>query len=118
MNNRKAIDLARRAAEKADRVADTLHALRIKVPAVHDVLVERARQIDTERYTPDEDARKNLDGDLTMAAVAYALHAPGDPCCSASMWPWDTASFKPKDRRRNLIRAAALLIAEIERMDG
>jgi hypothetical protein len=30
---------------------------------------------------------------------------------------WDRDSWKPKDRRRNLVRAAALLIAEIERLD-
>lgn len=33
------------------------------------------------------------------------------------LWPWDREWWKPKDRRRNLVRAAALLIAEIERLD-
>lgn len=35
-------------------------------------------------------------------------------------WPWTgwaTEWFKPKDDRYNLVRAAALLLAEIERLD-
>ncbi len=32
-------------------------------------------------------------------------------------WPWDASWWKPKDRRSDLVRAAALLVAEIERLD-
>jgi len=32
-------------------------------------------------------------------------------------WPWDPKWWKPKDRRRDLVRAAALIIAEIDRHD-
>ena len=34
-------------------------------------------------------------------------------------WPhtWDASWWKPKDRRRDLVRAGALIIAEIERLD-
>ena len=33
-------------------------------------------------------------------------------------WPWDESAWKPSnDARRNLVKAAALLIAEIERLD-
>lgn len=32
-------------------------------------------------------------------------------------WPFPPRSWKPKDRRRDLVRAAALLVAEIERLD-
>lgn len=37
----------------------------------------------------------------------------------AKHWPlsWAKSWLKPKDRRRDLIRAAALIIAEIERLD-
>jgi hypothetical protein len=36
-----------------------------------------------------------------------------------SLWPskWAEHWFKPKDPRRDLVRAAALCIAEIERLD-
>jgi hypothetical protein len=33
------------------------------------------------------------------------------------LWPWHDDWWKPKDRRRDLIRAAALIVAEIERLD-
>ncbi len=34
-------------------------------------------------------------------------------------WPesWASCWFKPKDRRRDLIKAGALILAEIERLD-
>jgi hypothetical protein len=31
-------------------------------------------------------------------------------------WPWDATWWKPKDRRSNLIRAGALMLAEKERL--
>jgi hypothetical protein len=34
-----------------------------------------------------------------------------------AFWPWPPEWWKPCDRRANLVRAAALLIAEIERID-
>lgn len=33
------------------------------------------------------------------------------------IWPWDLAHFKLVDPRRDLIKAAALIVAEIERID-
>lgn len=32
-------------------------------------------------------------------------------------WPWGDCYWKPKSPRQDLVRAAALLIAEIERLD-
>lgn len=32
-------------------------------------------------------------------------------------WPWDDVWWKPKDPRTNLVKAGALILAEIERMD-
>lgn len=32
-------------------------------------------------------------------------------------WPWDAEWWKPTDNRRDLVKAAALIIAEIERLD-
>jgi len=59
------------------------------------------------------------DGDLSRAAADYALHgthyakANGLP----SLWPWGDGC-KPRDRRENLVRAAALLLSEIVRFDA
>ena len=40
-----------------------------------------------------------------------------EPSIVERVWPWDRQWWKPKSRRRNLVRAAALLIAAIERID-
>ncbi|WCA57802.1 hypothetical protein G6M16_008860 [Agrobacterium tumefaciens] len=77
--------------------------------AVEDVLAERKRQVG---WTPEHDD-KHTDGALAKAATCYASVYR----LAASYWPWDIKWWKPKDRRRDLIRAAALLIAEIERLD-
>ena len=91
--------------------------------AICDVAIERRRQIDAEGWTPEHD-NDHLDGDLARAAAAYALYDLGVPgfakvegLDSPQLWPWSADWLKPKDRRRNLVRAAALLIAEIERLD-
>jgi hypothetical protein len=83
--------------------------------ALRDVLDERARQINVEGYTPArDDAYRNRE--LARAASCYALygktwrHAPPN-------WPWDESHWKPKAPRENYVRAAALLLAEIERLD-
>ncbi|MBY5804125.1 hypothetical protein [Rhizobium leguminosarum] len=34
-----------------------------------------------------------------------------------SIWPWERRFWKPTERRRDLVKAAALIIAEIERLD-
>jgi hypothetical protein len=63
-----------------------------------------------------------------MNAVVHAqmLAAGADPAFIAEksntapmpgIWPWSPDWWKPRDARRNLERAAALIIAEIERLD-
>ena len=34
-----------------------------------------------------------------------------------SYWPWAPSWWKPRDKRSNLIRAGALILADIERLD-
>jgi hypothetical protein len=86
--------------------------------AESDVLAERQRQISDEGWTPEHDDEHDR-GDLVQAAACYALHsAPiGSVRNYLSFWPWDARGWKPKDRRSNLIKAGALIIAEIERLD-
>lgn len=83
-----------------------------------DVLAERRGQIEREGYHPQGDDCY-VNSQLAKAAIAYICHAgaypnAGDP---PPVWPWDPAWWKPKGRRQDLVRAAALLIAEIERID-
>lgn len=85
--------------------------------AARDVLAERQRQISTEGWTPAHDDA-HADEQLARAAVCYALpqgdyEIPEPP----EFWPWDAAWWKPGDRRRELVKAGALILAEIERLD-
>jgi hypothetical protein len=86
--------------------------------AARDVLNERQRQISAEGWTPKHDDTHGK-GEMAAAAACYAnpIRKYRDPRCTDVIgWPkgW---GYKPKDRRSNLVRAAALLIAEIERLD-
>jgi len=80
-----------------------------------DVLAERRRQIEAEGWTPEHDDEHD-GGELALAAACYATASP-DGFSDLVQWPWEEEAWKPKDRRRNLIKAAALLLAEIERLD-
>lgn len=100
--------------------------------AIDDVIAERKRQIETEGWTSEHDDEHD-NGEMAQAASVYALCAATDRAersvmdafCDAksvpyrihSLWPWDLSWLKPKNRRRDLVRAAALVIAEIERLD-
>jgi hypothetical protein len=94
--------------------------------AASDVLAERQRQIEREGYDPEHDDCH--DNHEIAAAAAYYAMPPG-----AREWPatetgygdtfgeaiapsdWTMKDYG--DRRRELVVAAALLLAEIERMD-
>ncbi len=81
---------------------------------------ERERQMSAEGWTYEHDDQHSA-GELADAAACYAHPAPhgvrpqaGPP---PKLWPWSLVWWKPKDRRSNLIRSAALIVAEIERLD-
>lgn len=80
---------------------------------------ERFRQIREEGWTPEHDDQHE-DGDLASAAAGYTVFAViGSGRDSPLFWPvdWDVTWFKPTSPRRDLIKAAALIVAEIERLD-
>lgn len=77
--------------------------------AALDVVAERRRQIEVESRDLLHD-QQYVRGELIDAAVCYAYS-------SAATWPFGLKWWKPKDKRSNLVRAAALLVAEIERLD-
>ncbi|MFG9114994.1 hypothetical protein ACEPXE_22595 [Pseudomonas aeruginosa] len=104
-----------------------------------DVQAERRRQITAEGWTPEHDDEHDS-GELAAAGAAYALHAAdhlnpysqGDGGDEApSCWPWhdgiagrgegpektEPAWWKPTTPRRDLVKACALALAEIERLD-
>lgn len=84
--------------------------------AARDVIAERQRQVSAEGYSLHRDDLY-VNGELAEAAATYANLA-GKPTWMSTSWPWGQATFKPSaDRRRDMVKAAALLLAEIERLD-
>lgn len=103
------------------------------VGVLQEIGVERARQIHLEGHTRDHD-NACAPGLLANAGAAFVwfsglTDAERDHFFTprmdgkqarviwAVLWPWAREAFKPKDRRRELVVAAALIVAEIERMD-
>jgi len=86
--------------------------------AIDDVLAERRRQQDSEGWTEDHDDQ-HASGEMAAAAGCYALYTEAYPNKGEPPpdWPWDIKWWRPINYRRDLVRSAALLIAEIERLD-
>jgi kynureninase len=99
--------------------------------AIIDVTTERHRQQDAEGWDlAHDDGHEG--GTLAAAAACYAYQAQyllrrrnnekpapkldKDKILTA-LWPFNGGWWKPKDARRDLVRAAALIVAEIERID-
>jgi len=87
-----------------------------KVAAISDVIAERERQQTVEGWTPKHDDTHNR-GELSRAAICYADPLNEMRASPPAKWPWDATWWKPKDRRADLVRAGALILAEIERLD-
>ncbi|OZI58737.1 hypothetical protein [Bordetella genomosp. 1] len=82
--------------------------------AARDVLAERQRQISAEGWTPEkDDAYESCD--LADAAAQYVLLAAGWK--NIHVWPWRGEWLKSTTPRRDLVKAGALILAEIERLD-
>jgi hypothetical protein len=105
-----------------------------KSEGVHRIAVERERQVIDEGYDADHDDQ-HAAGRLVDAAICYAMAgqaaARGEdlherygtrPDSGVGLpalwrWPWMPRDWKPShDPIRNLVRAAALLAAEIDRL--
>lgn len=101
---------------------DTGEAESTPVSVIDEIAAERKRQIEVEGWDADHDAEHDC-GQLAKAAACYALHAGSNDDdrqvnsgFSPPNWPW-TGFWKPSRPRRELIKAAALIVAEIERLD-
>lgn len=84
--------------------------------AARDVLSERRRQITEEGWATKHDDL-HTDRGMAAAAAVYALHAADVVGVYCDFWPWEPHWWKPSTPRRNLVKAGALIIAEIERID-
>lgn len=106
--------------EAAIRAAVEAEVTGTATTAARDVIAERKRQTDAEGYDTAHDDEHDI-GELAAAAAAYAAHSASVSGClqpgeANSIWPW-ARGFKPKTPREDLVRAGALILAEIERLD-
>lgn len=85
---------------------------------------ERQRQIDVEGWDAAHDDQHEM-GEMASAAMCYAeqgldeeiQEVGGSEEFAQEWWPWDHAWWKPSpDRVRNLVKAGALIAAEIDRI--
>ncbi len=87
--------------------------------AVGEIISERLRQMTAEGFGIAHDDQHTA-GELARAAACYAISAhnkaAGHPNVVRS-WPWEPEWWKPTTPRRDLVKAAALILAEIERID-
>ena len=90
--------------------------------AIDDIAWERRRQVEQEGNADRHDDQYTA-GELARAAQSYLVayrsrmgNLPGTLQRVPRCWPWNPQFFKPRDDRRDLVRAGALLVAEIERM--
>jgi hypothetical protein len=95
---------------------------------IGEIMRERVRQVVAEHHLPRQDDRLDM-GELARMAAAHAMRAvaacfpPENPNHgiawhrAALLWPFVGALFDRKDQRRHLVIAAALIVAEIERLD-
>lgn len=86
--------------------------------AARDIVAERARQISQEGCTNEQDD-KYTGCELAAAAATYALCTKPSQLsvCGVNAWPWSTHAWNPSHYRGNLVKAGALLVAELERVD-
>lgn len=105
----------------ADKIAD-------------EILRERKRQVVVENFSRAADDLY-IKGELPQAAICYLMNsivwaqmlaaglsraqldAKSASAEAPQMWPWSRRWWKPRGPRENLVRAGALIIAEIERLD-
>ena len=96
------------------------------------ILAERQSQITQEGWSESHDDDHAI-GELAQAGASYALYAArqlhnswaspaGDVYALRGLpykdvWPWSDSWWKPADFRRNLIKAGALNLAELEKFD-
>lgn len=93
-------------------------------PSITDVIAERQRQIRKGSDSDHDDGY--IDGVLALGGAAYAIAGAGMNGVGTyrqrakNLWPFPLKTFNPADnthRRENLIRGAAMIVAEIDKID-
>ena len=84
--------------------------------AVQSVIAERQRHQSAEGWTPEHDDQYSK-SQLLWASSCYVLNAIHPFNRIPFDWPWTPEWWKPTNPRRDLVKAGALILAELERID-
>lgn len=79
------------------------------------IAAERQRQIEDEGWTAEHDDA-HTGGEMADAAACYALGRADATINGVYLWPWANGWWRPGDPVRNLVKAGALIAAEIDRL--
>lgn len=121
-----------------DLPADKIGTIDHTMAVIGEIAIERSRQVEREGYSREHDDA-HRDASLSIAAACYAAPFPvlkevryANSIAFEDAWPWDIKYDKrhyagnsvlngqPATglwRRNLLVKAAALIVAEIERLD-
>lgn len=92
------------------------HGVKSLSNAVQSVIAERQRHQSVEGWTPEHDDQYSK-SQLLWASSCYVLNAIHPFNRIPFDWPWTPEWWKPTNPRRDLVKAGALILAEIERID-
>lgn len=85
--------------------------------AIEMLIKERERQLNEEGWTTEHDDT-HIGYELSLAAGSYIAPVFIDDNRIPVQWPWDKEWWKPSpdNKIKELVKAGALIIAEIERL--
>lgn len=123
------VDAAEEIETLSGQLAEAREQLKSSSRGVLAIAAERRRQIKVEGWTLEHDDEWTA-GCLTRAAICYSQRAawqlrmeelsgkpePAGTDLPPTNWPWDREWWKPKDATRNLVRAGALIAAELDKI--
>jgi hypothetical protein len=115
------------------RLFEALPIRRPISPFMHAVIAERYRQIEVEGWDHAHDDKHEA-GELARAGGVYATyaywhlgraqgiapakhHKTMQGLQPPGLWPWSRDWWKPTDFRRDIVKAAALIVADGEKFD-
>ena len=91
--------------------------MRTRTEIIAAIAAERERQVSAEGWTAEHDDVEHCCGELATAAAVYAFGAPIKDRKGFYIWPWSNEPKWSHPRLRQLEIAAALIVAEIERLE-